>query len=184
MLVLCSSHDDIARLSAALGKTLDHRRTAVYPQPRYGGSEAAMRSVRLLRADRDRGRSAVLVGVDSLATGLDLPGDLLTRVAWWTLPLGRASVVDEQRQRMHPGTSARNTTLPAFRSYLDDRLRVKITQGIGRLIRRDTDRGAVLLCDARFRDHLRDSTSLLDAHLRQIPWAWAPRPQPAELITT
>ena len=174
-LVLCASHDDVARLARTLEPRLRPRGVTVHTQPRYGGSEAAMRRVDMLRTDRAHGRSSVIIGVDSLATGLDLPGDLLTRVAWWSLPLGRSDTVDEARQRLYPGDRASGVgRLPAVGSYLDDRLRVKITQGVGRLIRTVTDRGEILLCDRRFRDHLTGSTSVLDAHLRQIPWDWAP----------
>lgn len=168
-LVLCPSHADVAQIARALPAHMAHAQ--VFTQPRYGGSEAAMREVaEFSTASGPR----VLIGVDSLATGLDLPGDLLTRVAWWSLPLGRASVLDQQRQRMHPGTGAQLGTAPRFGSYLDNRLRVKVAQGVGRLIRTSADRGEVLLCDRRFRDHMKGSTTLLDAHLRQIPWDWAP----------
>lgn len=173
-LILCPSHADVRLVARGLDARLGFD-SVLFTQPRYGGSEAAMG---IVAEFRDRPGPRVLIGTDSYATGLDLPGELLTRVAWWTLPIGGTSTVDQQRQTMYPGRPGA-APVPAggsaHGSYLDDRLRVKVVQGVGRLIRTTSDRGEILLCDARFRDHLKGATTVLDAHLRTIPWDWANR---------
>lgn len=168
-LVLVPSHGDLDVLREFLGPRLRERGLTVFWQPREGGSPAALAQARAYREHYERhGGGGVLVGTDSLATGVDMPGPLLAKVAWWCLPIGYTSPADQQREALYPG-------------FLQDRLRTKVAQGIGRLIRRVDDTGMVLLCDARFGEHLRGATGILDRHLREIDWKrLPPRPLASE----
>lgn len=164
-LVLVPSHPDVAVLREFLGPRLAARGLTGFWQPREGGSQAALAQAAAYREHFERhGGGGVLIGTDSLATGVDMPGPLLAKVAWWCLPIGYTSPADEQRERLYPG-------------FLQDRLRTKVAQGIGRLIRRTEDTGMVLLCDSRFAAHLDGATGILDRHLREIVWKRLP-PKP------
>lgn len=154
-LVLCSAHSDVRMLTERLVPALVYRGLRVFTQPSVGGSKAAMAVAQEFKA---YGPGAVLIGTASYATGLDVPGDALTRVALWTLPLGLTShPVDQRRQALY-GT------------YLQDRTRIAVTQSIGRLLRRTTDRGQVYLADSRFVKHLQGATGIMDRHLADIPF--------------
>lgn len=157
-LVLVPSHADTDVLRRHLVPRLHARGVPAFLQPRKGGSRKAREQVQAFIGEDG---PAVLIGTDSLATGVDLPGDLLTRVAWWCLPKGFTSPADQQREALYPG-------------YGDDRLRIKVAQGIGRLLRRETDTGWVLLCDDRFAQHLAGANGILDRHLREIVWKRLP----------
>ena len=161
-LVLVPSHADVAVLRRHLVPRLEARGVPVFIQPKGGGSRKAREQVTAFIATPG---PAVLIGTDSLTTGVDLPGNLLTRVAWWCLPKGFTSPADEQRELLYPG-------------YADDRLRIKVAQGVGRLLRRETDSGWVLLCDERFALHVKTATGILDRHLQEIDWKRLPVREP------
>jgi len=160
-LVLTPSYNDIDVLGRYLVPLLAARGIPVFLQPRNEGSKGARQATEAYRAHLSRhGGPAVLIGTDSLTTGLDLPGDLLTHVVLWCVPYGWASPVDAQLDRDYPG-------------YLDQRVRTKFVQGVGRLLRTVTDSGAVLLSDYRFVYLLRKPTPL-DRHLSTIDWRRCP----------
>ena len=89
--------------------------------------------------------AAVLFGTDSFWQGVDVPGDALQNVIITKLPF---SVPD------HPLLEAR---VEAIRSrggnpFMDEQLpqaAIALKQGVGRLIRTETDRGVLVLCDPR-----------------------------------
>lgn len=154
-LVLCSAHDDVTLLERLLVPQLIVRGLRVFLQPRTGGSKAAMDVANQFKA---YGPGAVLIGTASYATGLDCPGATLTKVALWSLPIGAQDhPVDKVRQGWY-GT------------YFSDRTRTLVTQSVGRLLRRTTDRGSVYLADSRFVQHLRGATGVMDRHLGDITW--------------
>ena len=98
----------------------------------------------LLRRFRASGR-AVLLGSASFWEGVDVQGDALRLVVIDKLPF--ASPED-------PVVRARIEYLEsqgvgAFRDYQLPEAVLALKQGVGRLIRSETDRGVVMLCDPR-----------------------------------
>lgn len=85
--------------------------------------------------------ASVLLGTMSLWEGIDIPGDALECVIVAKLPF---PVPDE------PLLKARSAlTRDAFGQLSVPRAILTLRQGFGRLIRRSTDRGVVILCDER-----------------------------------
>ena len=89
--------------------------------------------------------NAVLFGTDSFWTGVDVPGDALAQVIITRLPFDPPT---------HPITEAKSDWIrerggnPFNELTLPDAL-IKFRQGIGRLIRTQSDRGLVTVLDSR-----------------------------------
>lgn len=98
--------------------------------------------------------NAVLFGSESFATGFDVPGDALRLVVVWKLPYPAVDPVSN---------AIRAQSFPRY----EDMMKVRAVQAIGRLIRRETDRGVVWLADARGRKLL-DPTDPLTSHIPQF----------------
>ena len=95
---------------------------------------------RLLREYRQAER-AVLLGTRSFWEGIDLPGDELRCLLIVRLPFAVPS---------DPLVAARNAELEnPFRDYTLPDAIIRFRQGFGRLIRRATDRGVVVILDSR-----------------------------------
>ena len=95
---------------------------------------------RLLREYREADK-AVLLGTRSFWEGIDLPGDELRCLLIVRLPFAVPS---------DPLVAARTAELDnAFRDYTLPDAILRFRQGFGRLIRRATDRGAVVVLDSR-----------------------------------
>ncbi|MEZ4526410.1 MAG: ATP-dependent DNA helicase [Desulfobacterales bacterium] len=92
-------------------------------------------------------KESVLFGVDTFWYGVDFRGDTLTQVIITRIPYPPPS---------DPLQMARRKTLPTevyWDRYQYD-TDIKMRQGMGRLIRCDTDRGKVVILDARYRPEL------------------------------
>lgn len=87
--------------------------------------------------DFRRDGNAVLIGVRSLFTGLDVPGPALRQVVIWKLPYEVPTIEWKSIQRVH-----------GKQTYFDSMLTV-LTQGIGRLVRSVEDSGRVFIVDNR-----------------------------------
>ncbi len=89
-------------------------------------------------------KESVLFGVDTFWYGVDFKGDTLTQVIITRMPFPHAT---------SPIQLVRKRTLPPKdyweRYYYD--ANIKTRQGIGRLIRCDTDKGKVIFLDSRFK---------------------------------
>jgi ATP-dependent DNA helicase DinG len=87
---------------------------------------------------------SVLLGTDSFWTGIDVPGQALTAVVIDKLPFPRPDnpVLSALAERDENG----------FMSQLLPRATITLKQGVGRLIRTQTDVGAVVICDRRLVD--------------------------------
>jgi len=88
--------------------------------------------------------SSVLLGTDSFWTGIDVPGEALTAVVIDKLPFPPPDdpVADAIRER----------DPRAFDSYFLPKAIIAFRQGVGRLIRTQTDIGVVVVLDTRLAD--------------------------------
>jgi len=116
-----------------------------------------------------------LVGVDSLATGIDIPGDALSLVVWlaWPNPETRDPYGQAVNERF-------GSVQEAWAKYWSPAARLKAEQGIGRLIRTGDDRGVVALLDPRRR--FKRTFASVVAPSRTIPSIGAVRHHYAALV--
>ncbi|MDE2251601.1 MAG: ATP-dependent DNA helicase [Gammaproteobacteria bacterium] len=98
----------------------------------------------LLRRFRESGR-AVLLGTASFWEGVDVQGVALRLVVIDKLPF--ASPEDPQVRARAQYLQSQG--INAFRDYQLPEAALALKQGVGRLIRSETDRGVVMLCDPR-----------------------------------
>lgn len=99
--------------------------------------------------------NAVLAGVRSLFTGIDIPGQALRQVVLWKLPYPVPTLERQAIERIH-----------GKQVYYDEML-TSLAQGVGRLVRQVEDTGRVLILDSRARSQ-RWSASPLTAHLAEF----------------
>ena len=100
---------------------------------------------RLRNASRDDGPGCILVASASFWEGIDVPGDALQLVVIDKLPFPPPN---------DPLVEARTRRLEAqgrspFNDYFIPEAAVALKQGAGRLIRRESDRGVLVVCDTR-----------------------------------
>lgn len=93
------------------------------------------------------GRDCVLVGSQSFWEGIDVPGDALQCVIIDKLPFPPPN--DPLVQARVRRIEARGGN--AFNEYFVAEAAVSLKQGAGRLIRSETDRGLLVMCDPRLR---------------------------------
>ena len=100
---------------------------------------------RFREGDSQGGAGCVLVASASFWEGVDVPGDALQLVVIDKLPFPPPNdpVVEARSQRLEAqGRSP-------FNDYFVPEAAVALKQGAGRLIRRESDRGALVVCDTR-----------------------------------
>jgi Rad3-related DNA helicase len=97
---------------------------------------------------------AVLFGSESFATGFDVPGDALELVSVWKLPYPGKDPVTE-------------ATMKRFYQRYKDLMLTRIVQAAGRLIRTESDRGHLHICDSRAEDIVK-SKDLMVRHLGEF----------------
>lgn len=100
---------------------------------------------RFREGDSLGGQACVLVASSSFWEGIDLPGDALQLVVIDKLPfppLGDPLVEARTKMLESQGRSA-------FTEYFLPEAAVALKQGAGRLIRRETDQGVLVVCDSR-----------------------------------
>jgi len=137
-LVLFTSYSDLRSVASALE-----------PAFREAGRPMLLQGENLSRTDLTRQMrklgNAVLFGTDSFWTGVDVPGEALAQVIVTRLPFDPPD---------HPVTEAQAERIrerggnPFNELTLLDAL-VKFRQGVGRLIRNQTDRGLITVLDSR-----------------------------------
>jgi ATP-dependent DNA helicase DinG len=101
----------------------------------------------LLRTFRDSG-NAVLLGTASFWEGVDVKGDALRLVIIEKLPFSSPDDALTKARIEHLKANGGN----AFREYQLPEAALALKQGVGRLIRSETDRGVVAICDPRLVD--------------------------------
>jgi ATP-dependent DNA helicase DinG len=94
------------------------------------------------RQDIDRGKGAILAGLATLAEGLDLPGAYCTHVIICALPFTVPTTPLEAEHAERLGEEY-------FRKRALPDCHVKLVQMVGRLLRRESDRGTVTVFDKR-----------------------------------
>ncbi len=111
-----------------------------------------------------RGAGAMLLGVSTFWEGVDFPGEALEVLVVTKLPFLVPS---------DPWVEARCEQLQAtgenaFTSFMVRDAVLRLRQGVGRLLRRDTDRGVVILLDNRL--HTKSYGTTFLSALPQRPW--------------
>ncbi|HTU64909.1 MAG TPA: ATP-dependent DNA helicase [Steroidobacteraceae bacterium] len=101
----------------------------------------------LLRRFREAG-NAVLLGAASFWEGVDVKGDALRLVVIEKLPFASPDDALTKARIEHLKAQGGN----AFREYQLPEAALALKQGVGRLIRSETDRGVVVICDPRLVD--------------------------------
>jgi ATP-dependent DNA helicase DinG len=101
----------------------------------------------LLRRFRESG-NAVLLGAASFWEGVDVKGDALRLVIIEKLPFASPDDALTRARIEHLKAQGGN----AFREYQLPEAALALKQGVGRLIRSETDRGVVVICDPRLVD--------------------------------
>ena len=100
---------------------------------------------RFRQGDADGAQGCVLVASATFWEGFDVPGDALQAVVIDKLPFPPPNdpVVQARSDRLtQQGRSP-------FKDYFLPEAAVSLKQGAGRLIRRETDRGVLVVCDTR-----------------------------------
>ena len=100
---------------------------------------------RLRHARVDGGPGCVLVASASFWEGIDIPGDALQLVVIDKLPFPPPNdpLVEARSGRLEAAGRS------AFNDYFIAEAAVALKQGAGRLVRRESDRGVLVLCDTR-----------------------------------
>jgi len=137
LFALFTSHRDVRAAAAALRACADATR---WPLLVHGEESRDV----LLNRFRESGR-ALLVGTASFWEGVDVPGDALRGLVIAKLPF---------RVPTDPLTAAQCEAIAErggdpFSEYMLPNAALRLKQGFGRLVRSQTDRGVVVLCDPR-----------------------------------
>lgn len=134
-LILCSSWSLLRLLAPVLVERFGSR-------VRMQGKLSFQALIRAHRRAVDLGEGSILVGVATLAEGLDLPGDYCKHVLITGIPFAVPSnpVEQEVAEQLGPAYFAERAMPDAF---------VKLVQMVGRLMRRSQDRGRITMFDNR-----------------------------------
>jgi len=139
--VLFTSHRALQRAA----QLLRDRWTELADYPLLVQGEAPREQ--LLRRFRESG-NAVLLGAASFWEGVDVKGDALRLVIIEKLPFSSPDDALTKARIEHLKANGGN----AFKEYQLPEAALALKQGVGRLIRSETDRGVVVICDPRLID--------------------------------
>jgi ATP-dependent DNA helicase DinG len=136
-LALFTNTRDMHRVARAVGDHLEDDGVLVLAQGLHGSASAL--------ADEFRAHpETILLGVDTLWTGQDFPGDALTCLVIAKLPFPRQDPLFSARRSACEQAGERWFD----RFYLPEAV-LKFRQGVGRLIRTETDTGVIVVLDHR-----------------------------------
>jgi ATP-dependent DNA helicase DinG len=136
-LALFTNKRDMHRVAAAVGAHVEDDGVLVLAQGLHGSAASLAEE---FRTHPD----TILLGVDTLWTGQDFPGDALTCLVIAKLPFPRLDPLFRARKRACEEAGERWFE----RFYLPEAV-LKFRQGFGRLIRTETDSGVVVVLDHR-----------------------------------
>lgn len=111
-------------------------------------------TAQMIEEFRNHGK-AVLCGVQSLWTGIDIPGSALKQVIIYKVPYPVPTIESKAIEAVHG------------RQVYTDNMMQLLVQGIGRLIRTTSDSGRVFIVDSRART-LRWSSNPMSKHIAQF----------------
>nr|WP_315847524.1 ATP-dependent DNA helicase [uncultured Rhodoferax sp.] len=118
--------------------------------PQEGGiqvllqGEASKREL-LARFTEDAASGYILVATGSFWEGVDVPGDALQMVVIDKIPFAPPDDPVVEARCLQLETEGKS----AFTHYQVPQAAMALKQGVGRLIRRETDRGVLVICDVR-----------------------------------
>jgi ATP-dependent DNA helicase DinG len=136
-LALFTNTRDMHRVAAAVGEHVEDEGVLVLAQGLHGSAASLAEEFRTHP-------ETILLGVDTLWTGQDFPGDALTCLVIAKLPFPRLDPLFQARRRACEEAGERWFE----RFYLPEAV-LKFRQGVGRLIRTETDTGVVVVLDHR-----------------------------------
>ena len=136
-LALFTNKRDMHRVAAAVGEHLEDDGVLVLAQGLHGSAASLAEE---FRTHPD----TILLGVDTLWTGQDFPGDALTCLVIAKLPFPRLDPLFRARRRACEEAGERWFE----RFYLPEAV-LKFRQGFGRLIRTESDAGVIVVLDHR-----------------------------------
>lgn len=132
-LALFTAHGMMRRTADRVRRRLEDSDIALEVQGRNGSPAQVVETLR-------RDPRTVVFGVNALWTGVDIPGDALSQLIICRLPFDRPDVLRRARGELYDDEFAELTVPLAV---------LRFRQGIGRLIRSCSDRGAVVVLDDR-----------------------------------
>jgi ATP-dependent DNA helicase DinG len=137
MLALFTNKRDMQRVAAEVGEHAEQDGVVLLAQGLHGSAAALAEEFR-------SHPSTVLLGVDSLWTGQDFPGDALVCLVIAKLPFPRQDPLFQARRQ-----AAIEEGRDWFRAFYLPEAVLRFRQGFGRLIRTETDSGVVVVLDHR-----------------------------------
>ena len=136
-LALFTNKRDMHRVAAAVGEHVEDDGVLVLAQGLHGSAASLAEEFRTHP-------ETILLGVDTLWTGQDFPGDSLTCLVIAKLPFPRLDPLFRARRRACEEAGERWFE----RFYLPEAV-LKFRQGFGRLIRTESDTGVIVVLDHR-----------------------------------
>ena len=136
-LALFTNRRDMHRVAAAVGAHVEDDGVLVLAQGMHGSAAALAEEFRTHP-------ETVLLGVDTLWTGQDFPGDTLLCLVIAKLPFPRQDPLVQARRQ-----ACLDEGVDWFRRFYLPEAVLRFRQGFGRLIRTETDVGVVVVLDHR-----------------------------------
>lgn len=147
-LILFTSWKDLNEVMPLVAKGLKHQ------VPVFAQSSDPQDTAECLEQFKRHGH-AVMGGVTSMWTGVDIPGPALRQVVIFRLPWGVPTLEVKAVEKIHG------------RAVYSDSMLQTLAQGIGRLVRTTEDNGRVYIADSRAKN-LRWTASPLTRHIAQF----------------
>ena len=134
------------RALKAVSESLQHFMTSTAIEILVQGQQPKRELIEKFRLGNQSGRSGcILVASASFWEGVDLPGDVLQMVVIDKLPFPPPNdpVVEARSKRLESAGRS------VFNAYFIPEAALALKQGAGRLIRHESDRGILVVCDTR-----------------------------------
>lgn len=152
MLVLFTSYDMLKKAYYLLREWVDSYAFTLIAQGVSSGSRA--RLMKNFQSTKD----AILLGTSSFWEGVDIPGDHLSCLVMTRLPFQSPNTPQYKAMEQQCEAKGKNP----FYHYALPHAVLRFKQGFGRLIRKETDRGIIFICDERimnasYQDYFIDS---------------------------